>query len=192
MKNMKRFLALAVTVAMVSCGNNNKQEEENETYTIGDGNAQEQVDYDENAPAGSSSNTSSDAVASNDSDVVEIKISGNDQMQFDKEELRVKAGQTVRLTLEHTGQLPVTAMGHNVVILDQGTDVASFAQEAAQAGSNDYIPQGRQNEVIANTEMIGGGQTTTIEFEAPEAGTYTFICSFPGHYIQMQGRFIVE
>ena len=192
MKNLKRFLALAVTVALVSCGNNNNQEEE-ESFTITDRNAQEQLEVSEDGSAqGNTNNTSSDATASSDADVVEIRISGNDQMRFDKEELRVEAGQTVRLTLEHTGQLPVTAMGHNVVILAQGTDVNDFGQAAAQAGSNDYIPQGRDNEIIAHTEMIGGGQTTTIEFQAPEAGTYTFICSFPGHYIQMQGRFIVE
>ncbi|HBX64839.1 MAG TPA: azurin, partial [Balneolaceae bacterium] len=26
----------------------------------------------------------------------------------------------------------------------------------------------------------------------PEAGTYDFICSFPGHYALMKGKFIVE
>lgn len=192
MKNLKRFLALAVTVAMVSCGNSNNQEEE-ESFTISDNNAQEQIDVNQDgATQGATNTSSSDATASSDSDVVEIRISGNDQMKFDKEELRVEAGQTVRLTLEHTGQLPVTAMGHNVVILAQGTDVNQFGQAAAQAGSNDYIPENMSGSIIAHTEMIGGGQTSTIEFQAPEAGTYTFICSFPGHYVMMQGRFIVE
>ena len=40
--------------------------------------------------------------------------------------------------------------------------------------------------------MIGGGQSDTIEFDAPEPGTYDFICSFPGHYSVMKGKFIVE
>lgn len=31
------------------------------------------------------------------------------------------------------------------------------------------------------TERIDGGQTDTIEFTAPASGTYTFICSIPGH-----------
>lgn len=188
MKNLKRFLALAVTVALVSCGNSNNKEEE-ESFTISDNNAQEQVDVDAQATTNTSS---SDATASSDADVIEIRISGNDQMKFDKDELRVEAGQTVRLTLEHTGQLPVTAMGHNVVILTQGTDVNEFGQAAAQAGSNDYIPESMSGSIIAHTEMIGGGQTSTVEFQAPEAGTYTFICSFPGHYVMMQGRLIVE
>ena len=40
--------------------------------------------------------------------------------------------------------------------------------------------------------MIGGGQTTSITFTAPAAGTYDFICSFPGHSGLMKGKFIVE
>ena len=46
--------------------------------------------------------------------------------------------------------------------------------------------------VIAATETIGGGQESAIEFDAPEAGEYDFICSFPGHYAMMKGKFIVE
>ena len=40
--------------------------------------------------------------------------------------------------------------------------------------------------------MIGGGETDVIEFPAPEKGTYEFLCSFPGHYGMMKGKFIVE
>ena len=63
--------------------------------------------------------------------------------------------------------------------------------KAAASKSNDYIPEGTI-EVIAHTKMIGGGETTVIEFVAPEAGTYTYICSFPGHYAMMKGKLIVE
>jgi azurin len=89
------------------------------------------------------------------------------------------------------GQLPVEAMGHNFVLLKQGTDLASFATKAVEYPDNGYIPEGT-DKVIAQTEMIGGGEVTSVTFEAPAAGTYDFICSFPGHYIQMQGKFIVE
>lgn len=124
-------------------------------------------------------------------DVVEIKITGNDQMQFDTKEIKVKAGQTIKLTLVHIGELSEKVMGHNFVLLEQKTDIAKFAQRAAAARENGYLPEDAE-EVIVNTEMIGGGESTTIEFEAPAAGTYSFICSFPGHFVQMQGEFIVE
>ena len=124
-------------------------------------------------------------------DKVEVTIEGNDRMQFNLNEIKVEAGQTVVLTLKHVGKLPKAAMGHNWVLLTQGTNIQEFGAAASKAAGNDYIPEDTDN-VIVNTELIGGGQETTIEFTAPEAGTYDFICSFPGHYALMKGKFIVE
>lgn len=43
------------------------------------------------------------------------------------------------------------------------------------------------------TKIIGSGQTDIIEFIAPVSGTYTFICSIPGHAVAgMLGDLIVE
>jgi azurin len=78
------------------------------------------------------------------------------------------------------------------VLLKQGTDIMEFGQKAAGAAESDYIPQDEANKVIANTKTLGGGEETTITFEAPAKGTYDFICSFPGHVALMKGNFIVE
>ncbi|HET8754293.1 MAG TPA: azurin [Salinimicrobium sp.] len=123
--------------------------------------------------------------------VAVITLSANDQMKFDKKEIKVKAGQTVKLTLVHTGKMAKNVMGHNFVLLKSGTDVSKFGQAAMAAKSTDYIPAGSK-QVIAHTKVIGGGEKTGIEFQAPQKGSYTFICSFPGHYAIMQGTFIVE
>ncbi|MGN6439809.1 MAG: azurin [Agriterribacter sp.] len=123
---------------------------------------------------------------------VVLEITANDVMQFDKKELRAKAGQKVTLTLKHSGKLAKEAMGHNVVILKTGTDVAAFAMKAVDAKDKDYFPESEAANVIAHTKLIGGGESDTIEFTAPAAGTYPFICSFPGHYGFMKGEFIVE
>ena len=123
---------------------------------------------------------------------VELTVSGGDDMKFDKTELKVKEGQTVKLILKHTGKAPIEAMGHNVVILAQGTDFNAFANAAINAKDNDYIPKEMEKAVITKTDMIGGGQTTEITFNAPAKGSYDFLCSFPGHYIYMKGKFIVE
>jgi azurin len=45
---------------------------------------------------------------------------------------------------------------------------------------------------LVYTRMLGGGESDTITFDAPEPGTYIFICSFPGHYQLMMGEFIVS
>lgn len=125
-----------------------------------------------------------------DESVVKIELSSNDKMQYDKTELRAKAGETVTLTLTHTGKMPKTAMGHNFVLLKQGTDIAEFAVKAIGAIDNNYIPEG--DEVIAYTDVVGGGESTSVTFTVPAVGEYDFICSFPGHYSIMKGKFIVE
>ncbi len=121
---------------------------------------------------------------------VTLELASNDQMQFDKDILRVKAGQKVTLTLTHTGQMEKTVMGHNFVLLKEGTNVTEFASAAVSAKDTEYIPEG--DDVIANTSIIGGGESVTITFDAPAAGIYDYICSFPGHYSIMRGKFIVE
>lgn len=124
-------------------------------------------------------------------EVREIVIESNDRMQFDIKEIKVKAGETIKLTLKHVGKMPVQAMGHNWVLLESGIKVNEFAMEAAKARDNDYIPKDTKD-VIVTTKLLGGGEEDTITFEAPEKGTYMFLCSFPGHFGLMQGTFVVE
>jgi azurin len=125
---------------------------------------------------------------------VEVQIGSDDRMQYDVRLFTVPSGQTVRLTLRHDGRLPVEQMGHNVVILTEGEDAVSFGREAQRGGNlaNHYLPEAMRDRVIAFTAMIGGGQTDTIEFEAPEPGRYPFVCTFPGHFSLMRGVMIVE
>lgn len=169
---MKKLLLVFMAALAISCGNDKKKSEEPSTK-IG------APQVEETAPEA-------------DSAVATVTIEGNDQMRYNKNEIRVKAGQTVKLTLKHTGQMDKAVMGHNWVLLVPGTDINEFGMAAVDAADNDYIPVDRENQVIAHTKMIGGGESTTIEFEAPAAGTYDFICSFPGHIALMQGKFIVE
>lgn len=185
MKKLYVIIVMAMGISLGSCG---EGKEEKEQITIGEDNRLETVDTE--AASEDTEESAKEAVTRKDG-VVEIRLTGDDQMRFNLKEIRVKAGETVKLTLEHIGELPENAMGHNFVLLEQGTDVPAFAQKANQASGTDYVPENSE-QVIIHTEMIGGGEQTSIEFEAPEKGTYTFICSFPGHYIQMQGEFIVE
>lgn len=121
----------------------------------------------------------------------EIIVEANDRMQFDTKEITVKSGEEITLTLKHVGKLPVQAMGHNWVLLKEGVVVKDFAVAAMKAKDNGYLPKD-SDQIIASTKLLGGGESDTITFDAPEKGTYTFICTFPGHYGIMQGTFIVE
>lgn len=124
-------------------------------------------------------------------DTITITLNSNDKMQFDQTEINVFEGQTVILTLVHTGTMPITAMGHNFVLIDMKTTLSKFAKIAIKAKDNDYIPTDLKN-VIAHTDLIGGGESTTITFKAPEKGSYDFLCTFPGHSSIMKGKFNVN
>lgn len=122
---------------------------------------------------------------------VHITIESNDQMKYNLSQIKVKAGQKVMIHLKNVGKMPIQAMGHNLVILQKGTNVVEFARLAQTAKSSGYVPTGSKA-VIAATKLIGGGQETSITFTAPAKGTYDFICTFPGHYSLMKGKLIVE
>ena len=124
-------------------------------------------------------------------DTIKITLNGNDKMQYDLSEIDVYEGQTVVLTLNHTGTMPMASMGHNFVLLKNGTDLEKFEAEAAKAQKDGYIPADT-SEIIAHTKLLGGGESDTITFQAPEKGTYDFLCSFPGHYSMMKGKFNVK
>ena len=124
-------------------------------------------------------------------DTIKITLNGNDKMQYDLSEIDVYEGQTVVLTLNHTGTMPMASMGHNFVLLKNGTDLEKFEASAAKAQKDGYIPADT-SEIIAHTKLLGGGESDTITFQAPEKGTYDFLCSFPGHYSMMKGKFNVK
>lgn len=123
-----------------------------------------------------------------------IEITGNDQMQYNVKAFEVTEGQKVVLSFKHIGQLPVIAMGHNVVILKSGTAVPSFATKCAPAKDTGYIPQDEESkkEIVAHTKILGGGESDEVTFTAPAAGEYPFICTFPGHFAIMQGVMTVK
>ncbi|WP_125719335.1 azurin [Flavobacterium ustbae] len=121
-----------------------------------------------------------------------LVIEGNDQMQFSTNELKAVAGKPIKLTLKHVGKIPKEAMGHNLVILQEGTDQANFALKANDAKATDYIPESEKASIIAHTKLLGGGEEDTIEFTIDKKGSYPFVCSFPGHVAMMKGVLIVE
>ena len=175
MKSIDRIFLILIAFAMMACG---EKKEEAEKITLSD-----------NSSIGNA--TVVESQIPDEKEVVEVSISAGDQMQFSKNEIKVEAGTVVRLTFTHTGEMNEKVMGHNFVLLEPGTDISAFGLKAMKDAENDYIP-GNGEDVIAHTEVIGGGESVTIEFRAPEPGTYDFICSFPGHFAVMQGKFIVE
>lgn len=116
-------------------------------------------------------------------DVRTITIIGQDNMQFSETLIEAEPGETIRIVLEVKSNMPKTAMAHNIAIVDQDVNVEEFVLASIGEPNNEYIAPSFEDRVIAATEMIGGGETSTIEFTAPEnPGDYAYVCTFPGHY----------
>ena len=92
--------------------------------------------------------------------------------------------QDLTINFEHTGKMPKTAMGHNVVIA-KAADVRAVATNGIKAGvQGDYLQAG-DPKVVAASKMVGGGEKTTVKVPVAKIkeGGYDFFCSFPGHEI---------
>ena len=123
------------------------------------------------------------------------EIEASDAMQYNVGSIAVPSSCTnFKITLKHTGKLPVASMGHDVVITKQ-SDMQAVDQESAAAGlDNGYIKAG-DSRIIAHTKLIGGGQTTSVSFPVSKiksGGPYVFFCSFPGHSALMHGTISVQ
>ena len=122
------------------------------------------------------------------------EIEGNDAMQFNVGSITVPASCTeFKITLKHVGQLPVAAMGHNVVITKMA-DMQAVAADGIGAGADASYVKAGDARVIAHTDLIGGGQTTSVSFpvsKIKDGGPYEFFCSFPGHSALMKGTISV-
>ena len=123
-----------------------------------------------------------------------LTVEGNDQLQFVQKELRVSSScKEITVTLKHIGTMAANIMGHNWVLAKTG-DYMAVANAGQSAGAPNYLPAGDAR-IIAATDVIGGGQETTITFatSALQSGAdYTYFCTFPGHFVLMNGKFIVE
>ena len=119
-----------------------------------------------------------------------ISLEGNDRMQFNEKAVSVSAScPSITVELKHTGSLPVAAMGHNVVI-SQASDRAGVAADGMAAGVDGAYVKDGDARVIAHSDLVGGGQTTSVTFAVSKiqgAGPYEFFCSFPCHWTVMRG-----
>ncbi len=122
--------------------------------------------------------------------VCKLAITGNDLMQYDKQELVVAGDCTsVELTLTHAGKLPKEAMGHNWVLINT-PDLSAVANSGMSAGlASNYVDKS-DKKVLASTKVVGGGESATVTFPTSilkKGGAYSYECTFPGHNSVMRG-----
>lgn len=120
-------------------------------------------------------------------------IEGNDAMQYNADSITVPAScAQFTINLKHAGQMPVTAMGHNLVVAKEA-DMAGIAADGMTV-TPEHV-KADDARVIAHTKMIGGGETASVTFDVAklkDGGPFKFFCSFPGHLALMQGSLQVQ
>ena len=123
-----------------------------------------------------------------------VELTTGDNMKYDTTEITAKPGEALHVVVKNTGTMPKIAMAHNFVLLKAGTDAAEFSKAAFNARETDFIPPAMKDAVLANTPLAGAGETAEVSFKAPaKPGTYTFLCSFPGHFaLGMRGTLTVK
>jgi azurin len=115
--------------------------------------------------------------------------SDGENLAFDKTTLTASAGQQVTVNFKNNSAV----QQHNWVLVN-GSEAE--AQAVADAGltaglESQYLPADKAN-VLANTEVLDGGESGSTSFTAPAAGSYLYICTVPGHYPLMQGTLTVN
>ena len=120
------------------------------------------------------------------STTITIQPDGN-KMGYLTTEFTVKAGESIRLVMDNTATIEV--MKHNVVILNNESKINEVGTQALTVPN--YIPDNPA--IIAATPMADAGAQTEVTFTAPSTpGEYVFICTYPGHYMMMKGKMIVQ
>ena len=123
--------------------------------------------------------------------VIEIEI--GDNMRYTPSVIAAEPGQKLRVVLKPVGK--IKALGHNFVLLKQGTEAKPFVDKAADATEQTGdIPPAVRDQVIAEIPLVRSGNTGEVTFEAPvQRGEYDFVCTFPSHFkLGMKGRLIVK
>ena len=119
-------------------------------------------------------------------DAKEITISAAKNLMFDQQQISVKPKQVVRLTFKNPDAVP-----HNWALVQQGSleEIGMLCNQLItdpEAVANQYIPESKK--ILAFTDIVEPFSEHTIYFRAPEQpGRYPYLCTFPGHWMVMNG-----
>jgi putative heme-binding domain-containing protein len=116
-------------------------------------------------------------------------------MLFTVDKFVVRPDQPVKLVFTNPD-----ATDHNLVVIRPGTlaEVGMAANDMAKDPKNansDFVPPLKQDLILHASPMIGPTRKSLVHvlrFRAPpEPGVYPYVCTFPGHWIVMNGVMVV-
>jgi len=118
-----------------------------------------------------------------------------ERMRFTVEQFVTQPGQPVKIVFANPD-----ATDHNFVIVqpdalaEVGMAANAMARDPKNANS-DFIPDDKRSLILQASPMIGPTRKSLVHvlrFTAPaESGVYPFVCTFPGHWVIMNGVMVV-
>jgi azurin len=125
---------------------------------------------------------------------IKIEITANDQMRYSTKKIEGKVGVPMEITIKHIGKIPKASMSHNLVILKPGSMMAMISAKCIQAKDNNYIATDAESKaaILAYSPQLGPGESHVVKFTPTEVGNYPYLCTFPGHFSEMNGIITVK
>jgi azurin len=120
-----------------------------------------------------------------------VRMEAGKNLTFATPTVRVTAGEAVRLTFVNPDVVP-----HNWVLVKPGMlkavgELANRLVADPDAAARNYVP--RTDAVLVYTDVVSPQATAAVHFRVPgESGRYPFLCTFPGHWMVMNGEMLVE
>ena len=118
-------------------------------------------------------------------------INAGPNLSFEPRSFAVRAGEPIAITFTNPDVVP-----HNWALIKPGAlervgDLANRIIADPEAVLRHYVPA--TDEVIAYTDITSPNENFTIYLTAPtEKGRYPFLCTFPGHWMLMNGVMVVQ
>jgi putative heme-binding domain-containing protein len=120
-----------------------------------------------------------------------IGIQADKNLTYVQRSFAVRAGEAVKLTFTNPDAVP-----HNWVLAKPGSlprlgELANRIIADPDAAARQYVPT--SPDVLVYTDIVPPQGSFTVWFRAPqERGRYPYLCTFPGHWMVMNGQMIVE
>lgn len=120
-----------------------------------------------------------------------VVLEAGKNLTYATRRLTARPGEAVQLTFVNPDVVP-----HNWVLVKPGAlarvgDLANRLVADPEAALHHYVP--KSDDVLVHTDVTEPEATSTIFFRAPTArGKYPYLCTFPGHWMVMNGELVVE
>ncbi|MDZ4686869.1 MAG: TIM barrel protein [Planctomycetaceae bacterium] len=120
-----------------------------------------------------------------------VSIEAGKNLTFSTRSFTAKAGEALQLTLVNPDVVP-----HNWVLVKPGSlqrvgELANKLVADPEAVARHYVP--KSDDVLLYTDIVPAHDEFTIWIKAPsQPGRYPYLCTFPGHWMVMNGELIVE